>query len=317
MKRPITTTFCALQIGVTVTSFSVGDIHTHTAPYLTQPSFVQDSISNLVSINPASTLFEKYMSTLGNYPLPTKMVTGASLAVVGDAIAQGREDEEYNAARGASFAMFDSTYRAAQHFLFPMIVEFCKGQYLLSTIAAVGVTAEMFDLSSLAAMERSLASQLIIVPFFYYPVFFSFTAFMQGLDFDEGVQRAKDNFIPLMKRNLLFWIPVQYVQFAFVPTDLQIPFLSCAGLCWTFILSVLAGSAKKYSDDNPQHETYCVIGTEKGCVIPEEELFPVAFDDFDENIGQNAEKLNVPQLQLQQSSDEKEVTEESREVVLK
>ena len=41
------------------------------------------------------------------------------------------------------------------------------------------------------------------------------------------------------------------------------------------------------------------------------------FDDFDENIGQNAEKLNVPQLQLQQSSDEKEVTEESREVVLK
>eukprot|EP00578_Thalassiosira_sp_NH16_P029521 CAMPEP_0181090834 /NCGR_PEP_ID=MMETSP1071-20121207/8075_1 /TAXON_ID=35127 /ORGANISM="Thalassiosira sp., Strain NH16" /LENGTH=80 /DNA_ID=CAMNT_0023172931 /DNA_START=122 /DNA_END=361 /DNA_ORIENTATION=+ len=79
-------------------------------------------------------------------------------------------------------------------------------------MAAVGA-GQLVDVSSLAAMERSLASQLIIVPFMYYPVFFTFTGFMQGLNFDEGLERAKENFIPLMKRNLLFWIPVQYVQF--------------------------------------------------------------------------------------------------------
>ena len=50
-----------------------------------------------------------------------------------------------------------------------------------------------------------------------------------------------------MKRNLLFWIPVQFVQFGYIQEDLQIPFLSVCGLAWTFILSVAAGSAKGYS----------------------------------------------------------------------
>jgi hypothetical protein len=232
--------------------------------------------------NPLLSLFDKYMSTLAAFPLPTKMMTGAALATAGDAIAQRREENEYDPSRGASFAVFDMVYRAAQHVLFPIIVELCRGQYLFSTLGAVGAS-ELFNLSMLTAMERSLASQLIIVPFLYYPVFFTFTAYIQGLTFEEGIERAKQNFVPLMKRNLLFWIPVQYIQFCYVPTDLQIPFLSCAGLAWTFTLSVLAGSAKKYSQDEPDHETYCIIGTETECVIPEDELFPVIFDDFNES----------------------------------
>jgi len=168
---------------------------------------------------------------------------------------------------------------------------------------------------------QAIASQLIVVPFFYYPVFFTFTAYIQGLDFEEGLLRAKDNFIPLMKRNLLFWIPVQYIQFCYIPTDLQIPFLSVAGLAWTFILSVLAGSAKKYSTEEPEHETYCIIGTEDECVIPDDELFPVAFDDFDENTmgSEAAVSLKVPDFQ---NLDEDEISsstqeERSRDVVLK
>jgi len=312
----ITTTFIQ-----SVTSFGIGDIHTHTAPFISQPSLLQD-LSNLVatSTNPAAAnIFDKYMSTLRDFPLPTKMITGGCLATVGDAIAQGREDGEYNPSRGSSFAAFDATYRAAQHYVFPIIVELCKGQFLLSTLATIGAT-QLFDISALTAMERSLASQLIVVPFFYYPVFFTFTAYIQGLDFDDGLKRAKDNFIPLMKRNLLFWIPVQFIQFCYIPTDLQIPFLSVAGLVWTFILSVLAGSAKKYSTEELEHETYCVIGTEDECVIPDDELFPVAFDDFDENtIGSEAAvSLKVPDFQ---NLDEEEISsstkEEESRVVLK
>lgn len=257
------------------------------------------------------------MSTLSSYPLPTKMLTGAALATAGDAIAQGREDEDYNAARGASFAAFDATYRASQHYLFPIIVELCRGQYLLGAMTAFGAS-QLIDVSSLTAMERSLASQLIIVPFMYYPVFFTFTGVMQGLTFEEGLQRAKDNFIPLMQRNLLFWIPVQYVQFCYVPTDLQIPFLSCAGLAWTYILSLMAGSAKKYSNENPEHDTYCVIGTEEGCVIPEEELFPhpVALEDFEKSF----ELLTPNSMLALQSDDESSdtsVEEMEREVLMK
>ena len=70
---------------------------------------------------------------------------------------------------------------------------------------------------------------------------------MQGLSTNGALERAKANFLPLMQRNLLFWIPVQFLQFGFIDEHLQIPFLSVAGLCWTFILSLAAGSARNYN----------------------------------------------------------------------
>ncbi|KAL7492320.1 hypothetical protein ACHAWT_001472 [Skeletonema menzelii] len=190
-----------------------------------------------------------YMSSLSSYPLITKMTTGAALATAGDALAQWREDDDYDPSRGASFAAFDSIYRVVQHWVFPSIVRLCRGQYLL-------VVAD--NLSILASMERSLASQLIMVPFLYYPLFFTFTGYMQRLNFEEGLDRAKLNFVPLMKRNLLFGIPVQFVQFFYVPTELQIPFLSLAGIAWTFLLSAHAGSTKKHSNE-PDLGRCCVI----------------------------------------------------------
>lgn len=308
----IATLFCILPCLSVVMGFGVDHqqmvVLSHQTISNDLPTQIVSSATAIAT--PLSSVFEKYMSTLSAYPLPTKMMTGAALATAGDAIAQGREDEDYDPSRGASFAAFDMIYRAAQHWLFPVIVELCRGQYLLGAAGAIGA-GQLFDLSILTAMERSLASQLIIVPFLYYPVFFTFTGYMQGLNFEEGLDRAKQNFVPLMKRNLLFWIPVQYVQFCYIPTDLQIPFLSCAGLAWTFLLSVLAGSAKKYSNDESDHETYCVIGTESECVIPEDELFPpVMFNDFDES------DLSDAQMQVNQ---EKATTTqmEEKEVIMK
>jgi hypothetical protein len=180
------------------------------------------------------------------------MMTGATLAVCGDAIAQSRDrDAEYDTRRAASFAVFDMAYRSVQHFSFPIIVAHCHGQYL-GSLPAVG---DSFDASQLAAMEQTLVSQLGIVPFLYYPAFFVLTGAIQGLTTSGAITRAKENFIPLMKRNLLFWIPVQFVQFGYVQEDLQIPFLSVCGLAWTFILSVAAGSTKNYTPDKEVQQT--------------------------------------------------------------
>jgi len=193
-------------------------------------------------------LLSAYKQTLMSHPLPTKMLTGATLAVCGDAIAQSRDPStEYDTRRASSFAVFDMAYRALQHFSFPLIVAACHGQYLGGLLDA----NHMLDASQWAAMERTLASQLGIVPFLYYPAFFALTGAVQGLTVTGAVARAQENFIPLMKRNLLFWIPVQFVQFGYIQEDLQIPFLSVCGLAWTFILSVAAGSTKNYT---PQKE---------------------------------------------------------------
>jgi Mpv17 / PMP22 family len=208
-------------------------------------------------------MMHAYRAALHENPLVTKMITGGTLAVMGDAIAQRRQQSQsqmnddsstsaapvssYDARRAASFMAFDMAYRALQHFLFPLLVANCHGQFLSQLLPHQLLDSSLISMDSLAAMERTLGSQLGIVPFLYYPVFFTFTGFLQGLTVQGSWARAVDNFPNLMKRNLVFWIPVQFVQFGFVPDDLQIPFLSAAGLCWTFILSMAAGSAQAYT----------------------------------------------------------------------
>jgi hypothetical protein len=180
------------------------------------------------------------------------MATGAVLATLGDAIAQSQTGEPYDTRRATSFATFDVAYRAAQHMLFPLIVTHCQGHLLTSLLGAIAPQLLSHTDSTMyaAAMEQTLASQLGIVPFLYYPVFFTLTGMVQGLSGEQSLTRAKENFLPLMKRNLLYWIPVQFVQFAFVETSLQIPFLCVCGLLWTFLLSIMAGSTKSYNNSD-------------------------------------------------------------------
>lgn len=192
-----------------------------------------------------------YTDALAQHPLATKMATGGILATAGDAIAQTKSAESYDKRRAASFAVFDMAYRATQHLAFPFLVHEFHGQYLGKLMAAAHIASQQILTEYAAAMEQTLASQLGIVPFLYYPVFFSLTAAVQGLPANAALERAKENFVPLMKRNLLFWIPVQFIQFGFIDEQLQIPFLSAAGLCWTFILSMAAGSASSYNKRTP------------------------------------------------------------------
>lgn len=163
----------------------------------------------------SANLLDVYKHTLAEHPLYTKMVTGGTLAVAGDAIAQSRsKDEEYSKRRALSFMVFDMCYRALQHVSFPLIVTQCQGQYIGGAIATMPILASALNSMNLdnptyyyGAMEQTLASQLGIVPFMYYPVFYVLTAFVQGLDAEGAINRAKETFVPLMQRNLLFWIP--------------------------------------------------------------------------------------------------------------
>ena len=217
-------TFLAVTVS-SVSSFSIPDVHhiqsttdtilPHVSSILNTPSIVLNhNAIDATAFDPIS----GYKELLKTNPLPTKMVTGATLAVCGDAIAQSQDvDVEYDKRRAASFALFDMAYRALQHFAFPVIVAYCHGQ-ILGSVGPLNV----FDSSQLAAMEQTLASQLGIVPFLYYPAFFTISSAIQGLSASGAWSRAVENFVPLMKRNLLFWIPVQFIQFGYIQEDLQV-----------------------------------------------------------------------------------------------
>mmetsp|Transcript_6215 Transcript_6215/g.9071 ORF Transcript_6215/g.9071 Transcript_6215/m.9071 type:complete len:332 (-) Transcript_6215:116-1111(-) len=201
-----------------------------------------------------------YKESLRTNPFATNMITGGVLAAMGDAIAQSREkDQPYDAKRAGAFVAFDICYRALQTTLFPTIVAVCDGHFLGSLLPASAAVGQNLDLNYLAVLEQTLANQFGVIPFFYYPLFFTLTGAVQGLTMEANIERAKITVVPLLKRNWSFWIPVQYFQFGFVDEPLQIPFLCVAGLAWTCILSVAAGSVKNFNEDDSSSEGDLVV----------------------------------------------------------
>lgn len=214
---------------------------------------------------PLDVMVTMYKDSLLENPLQTKMLTGGVLAFLGDAIAQSREPR-YDEKRAAAFVSFDVVYRAVQCSLFPMIVGTCDGHFLSSFLPE----ATSVDIRTLATMEQTFANQFLVIPFIYYPVFFTLTGYLQGLSMDASIERVQQTLLPLLKRNWLFWIPVQYFQFGYVEEPLQIPFLCVAGLAWTFILSALAGSVKSYNDSDKQEveEELVVASAARPVTVP-------------------------------------------------
>jgi hypothetical protein len=251
------------------------------------------STTTLANALPADIL-SAYKDQLAAHPLPTKMMTGATVALMGDALAQSRDvDVPYDRRRAASFMTFDACYRLLQHETYPALVANLNGQYLGGLIGAIpplSLAAKTLGEASgadptffYATLEQTLASQLGIVPFLYYPVFYTITGILQNLTVDQTIDRARETFVPLMKRNLLFWIPVQFLQFGFVEENLQIPFLTVCGLIWTIILSVMAGAAQKNTqvteESREAANSYCVTGSEPDCEIDPDNLFPHVVGD--------------------------------------
>lgn len=184
-----------------------------------------------------------YESSLVTNPLPTKVLTGASLAVLGDWLAQAKERKgTYDVPRAVSFAVFDSCYRMFQHVAIPVIVATGRGKIFLSILSKLPFLKPTVAFT--AAMERTFLYQFVLIPFFYYPIFFTFTGAIQGLSVKQTIDRARVTFLPCWKRNLLFWIPTQMVMFGLVAERWQIPFVCVMGILWSLILSVTAGKAK-------------------------------------------------------------------------
>lgn len=206
------------------------------------------STSSSLRAAPLDIIVSQYKDSLMDYPLETKLITGGVLAFLGDLLAQSQE-ASYDKKRAAALVSFDMVYRAVQCALFPSIVTHCDGHHLACLTSLLSVPDSFVTLKTLATMEQTFANQFIVIPLIYYPVFFTLTGCLQGLSMEATVKRVENTVVPLLTRNWLFWIPVQYFQFGYVEEPLQIPFLCVVGLAWTFILSAAAGSIETYGDE--------------------------------------------------------------------
>lgn len=203
------------------------------------------------------------------------MVTAGTLGLAGDALAQKQTPQTYDRKRALAFAAFGATYSGGfQHVLFPLLVDTYQGQTICQTFSgplescAVPLTGQA---ALFAAAERTLFNQLVCIPFLYYPLFFTISGAVQGLTPEAALERAQNTWATLVQRNLLFWLPVQFVQFASIPLQWQVPYVCGAGLIWNIILSSIAGSVAREKCDDDEYELaeLDVLCTIEGCLIEE------------------------------------------------
>jgi protein Mpv17 len=198
---------------------------------------VRHSAQN-IHFNPAnSKLLKSYGDLLVTHPLETKVGTAAVLATVGDAIAQKSSEasKEYDPTRGMSFALFAVMYTGAfQHYWFGW-----ENTKLAFTAAEISPTLALLFASSAAFLPiaKLVLNQFVVVPFLYMPLFFAFTGHMAGLSEEESLARAKQMYGPILLRNYFYWLPAQFIQFAVIAPEWQIPYVCFASLIWTIILS--------------------------------------------------------------------------------
>jgi len=196
-------------------------------------------------------LYKPYQNSLVKNPLITKVITGAVLAVAGDAVAQSTSTDQtkigYDKRRALSFAVFDSCYRFFQHNMFPIVIRLGQGNVVKALLPKIlpSKTIAHFLAPAAAAIEQTAMYQFVIVPLLYYPIFFAFTGSIQGLSTSQSLNRMKRQFFPCWTRNLMFWIPTQMILFGVVAEKWQIPFACLMGVLWSMILSTVAGNSKK------------------------------------------------------------------------
>ena len=183
----------------------------------------------------ASLALDTYTTLLVEHPLTTNIATAGALAAAGDAVAQ--RNNVYDAKRGLSFVAFDAAYRGGfQTPLLPWIIDHCHGDVLGQVLS--------IDTNILAAAECTLFNQLTVIPIVYYPLFFGITGYVQNLDTEASLQRAKTQFTTLCIRNWKFWVPANFLQFCLLPNEWQVPYTCAMGFIWNVILSASAGDAR-------------------------------------------------------------------------
>jgi hypothetical protein len=118
-------------------------------------------------------------------------------------------------------------------------------------------------------LMRLALAQFAFIPLCYYPAFLlTVPALRAGFRPGSDVERNKLTQDLLGKlpvtllRNWAFWLPVQFVQFSFIPTEMQVTYCASFGVIWNAILSystMQAGASATEEDtkrlkDKPQLE---------------------------------------------------------------
>lgn len=183
--------------------------------------------------------FLEVVGTIGPLVVPNvvrDMATGGALSVAGDVIAQTLTNKDggggsapgslpprdWDAVRTTAMGAFGALYTGgAQHYIFGFINE------------------QLTD-----PVQRLAVAQFCFIPLLYYPTYLLLVPTLRSLSADDpDAERARlrqqvlGRLPATLMRNWGFWLPVQFVQFSFVPDDMHVTYCAAFGVVWNAILS--------------------------------------------------------------------------------
>lgn len=165
----------------------------------------------------------KYNVLLETHPLTTKIVTGGTIAAIGDVNCQVflEPDQPFSVKRVAIFSLLSGV------FISPIL----HGWYRFLTRAVPGT-------ANSAIVKRLALDQLVFAPC-CLPVFFTALLTLEG-NADKVPEKLAQEWWPAVKTNWWVWVPAQLINFRFVPGNLQVLFSNVMGLFWNSYLSYIS-----------------------------------------------------------------------------
>lgn len=178
----------------------------------------------------AAHLFHRYNALLQSAPLATKAVSAGILALISDVVAQALSDAPTNLLSYARFALYGLLCAGPQgHFWF---------QGLENMIRVQGA--------------GGIAMKLLLDQLFFLPVttaaFFVIMKVAEGRSMNDAMQFMRGSLKETIFSAWKVWPFVNAVNFAVVPTQMRVVFVSAVSVFWVAYLSVVSsggGGAKK------------------------------------------------------------------------
>lgn len=199
---------------------------------------------------------EWYESHLQTNPLPTKMVSGAILWGLGDVVAQlipalafggGNMDGQIkDSAEGGStssgetamkspFMAYDIARTARVVFYGFAIHAPCSHvhynflEWMSVRLGYTGVTMTVF---------KTFMEQFVYWSWISNALYHGSMGALQGQNVDQVYHRIADNLWETQKAQWVFWIPVQLLNFRFVPVRHQLNVVLITSIAWSALLSM-------------------------------------------------------------------------------
>ena len=183
-------------------------------------------------LSPFTSAASWYNSTAKAHPLATGIWTSGLKTSAADLFAQKviekRENIDWN--RHAVFCTFGFVYLGGfQYWLYNVkFTQWCGP-----------ITAKFGHKAS--APIKTFIDQAIHHPFLYFPTFYAIKAKVSGQPISYAVQKYKSEIWTSVKTLWSVWVPLQLINFAFVPRHMRVPYVAGVSFGWTMILSVMQG----------------------------------------------------------------------------